>query len=151
MYAKFGQAGFGSSRVTALGGRGGRDINSLNLLVIIKYFPLSRALGYFFKSSSGCTLAGVLTVIELVPVIICTDRPDSVLWDFALLEQPYLGLHCLLRLELGLIQTNSLSCDWTIGEWMTCYFTSFSIVFQSYQDDWRLIMNGCVQWNSVYG
>ena len=24
---------------------------------------------------------------------------------------------------------------------------SFSIVFQSYQDDWGMIMKGCVQWN----
>ena len=29
---------------------------------------------------------------------------------------------------------------------MTCDFTSFSTVFQSYQDDGRLIMKGCVQW-----
>ena len=28
-------------------------------------------------------------------------------------------------------------------------FTSFSTVFQSYQDDERLIMKGCVQWNPV--
>ena len=33
--------------------------------------------------------------------------------------------------------------------WMTCDFTSFLTVFQSYQDDVRLIMKGCVQWNSV--
>ena len=35
--------------------------------------------------------------------------------------------------------------------WMTCDFTSFSTVFQLYQDDGRLIMKGCVQWSSVYG
>ena len=35
------------------------------------------------------------------------------------------------------------------GWLMTCNFTSFSNVFQTYQDDERLIMNGCVQWNSV--
>ena len=35
--------------------------------------------------------------------------------------------------------------------WMTCdFFMSFPTVFQSYQDDGRLIMKGCVQWNSVY-
>ena len=34
---------------------------------------------------------------------------------------------------------------------MTCDFTSFSTIFQSYQDDVRMIMKGCVQWNSVYG
>ena len=31
--------------------------------------------------------------------------------------------------------------------WMTYNFTSLSTVFQSYQDDERLIMEGCVQWN----
>ena len=31
--------------------------------------------------------------------------------------------------------------------WMTCKFTSFSTVFQSYQDDGQLIMKGCVQLN----
>ena len=34
---------------------------------------------------------------------------------------------------------------------MTRNFTSFSTVFQLYQDDGRLIMKGCVQWNAVYG
>ena len=34
---------------------------------------------------------------------------------------------------------------------MTCDFMSFSKVFQSYQDDGRMIMKGCVQWNPVYG
>ena len=34
--------------------------------------------------------------------------------------------------------------------WMTCDFTSFSTVFQSYQDDGRMIMKRCVQWSSVY-
>ena len=33
---------------------------------------------------------------------------------------------------------------WMDG-WMTCDFTSFSTVFQSYQDDGRLIMKDCVQ------
>ena len=35
--------------------------------------------------------------------------------------------------------------------WMTCDFTPFLTVFQSYQDDVWMIMKGCVQWNSVYG
>ena len=30
---------------------------------------------------------------------------------------------------------------------MICDFMSFSIVVQSYQDDGRVIMKGCVQWN----
>ena len=33
---------------------------------------------------------------------------------------------------------------------MTCNFTSFSTVFKSYQDDWQVIMKGCVQWNCIY-
>ena len=32
---------------------------------------------------------------------------------------------------------------------MVCNFRS-STVFQSYQDSWRVIMKGCVQWNAVY-
>ena len=31
--------------------------------------------------------------------------------------------------------------------WLTCNFMSFSIVFQSYQDDGQVIMRGSVQWN----
>ena len=30
---------------------------------------------------------------------------------------------------------------------MTCDFTSFSTVFQSYQVDGRMIMKCCLQWN----
>ena len=33
--------------------------------------------------------------------------------------------------------------------WMTCDFTSFSTIFQSYQDNGQMIMKGCVQWNPV--
>ena len=33
---------------------------------------------------------------------------------------------------------------------MTCGFTSFSTVFQSYQDNGRVIIKGCMQWNPVY-
>ena len=39
---------------------------------------------------------------------------------------------------------------WETG-WVTCDFTSFSTVFQSYQNDRRMIMKGCVQWNPVCG
>ena len=34
--------------------------------------------------------------------------------------------------------------------WITCNLTSFWTVFQSYQVDEKLIIKGCVQWNSVY-
>ena len=36
-----------------------------------------------------------------------------------------------------------------VDAWMTCDFTSFSTVFQSYQDDGMLIMKDCVQWKCV--
>ena len=44
----------------------------------------------------------------------------------------------------------SFAAGWIDG-YMTCDFTSFSTVFQLYQDDGKLIMKGCVQWNSIYG
>ena len=34
--------------------------------------------------------------------------------------------------------------------WMTCDISSFLTVFQSYQDDGRMIMKGYVRWNPVY-
>ena len=36
------------------------------------------------------------------------------------------------------------------NRWMSCDFTSFSTVFQSYRDNGWVIMKGYVQWNSVY-
>ena len=38
----------------------------------------------------------------------------------------------------------------SMNGWMACDFTSFSTIFQSYQDDVRVIMKGCVQENLVY-
>ena len=32
--------------------------------------------------------------------------------------------------------------------WMTCDFTSFLTVVQSYQNDEQMIMIGCVLWNT---
>ena len=46
-------------------------------------------------------------------------------------------------------QSCPLKCQRMAG-WITCDFASFSTVFQSYQDNERLIMKGCVQWNPVY-
>ena len=47
-----------------------------------------------------------------------------------------------------------LIIDWMDGwmdGWIICDFISFSTVFQSYQDDGRMIMKGSVQWNTVCG
>ena len=38
-----------------------------------------------------------------------------------------------------------------MDRWMTCDFTSFSTIIQSYQDDGQMIMKGWVQWSPVYG
>ena len=40
------------------------------------------------------------------------------------------------------------SVKYSMDGWMTCDFYVFSTVFQSNQDDERLIMKGCVQWSS---
>ena len=39
----------------------------------------------------------------------------------------------------------------SIDEWMTCNFTSFLKVFQSYQDDGRMKIKSCMQWDPAYG
>ena len=44
------------------------------------------------------------------------------------------------------IKTNAIN---HINGWMTCDFTSFSTVFQTYKDDERVILKGCVQWTPV--
>ena len=56
----------------------------------------------------------------------------------------------LYRLGAG-ITTLRRKLNHRMDGWMTCDFTSFLTVFQSYQDDVWMIMKGCVQWNSVYG
>ena len=55
-------------------------------------------------------------------------------------ELPHLDLNCLPS-----------SFQILMDGWMTCVCTSFSIIFQSYQGDERLIMKGCAQWNPVHG
>ena len=40
--------------------------------------------------------------------------------------------------------------DGWIDGWMTWNFTSFSTVFQTYQDDERVILKSCGQWNPIY-
>ena len=49
------------------------------------------------------------------------------------------------------LNTKSANQKQLMAGWMTCDFTAFSTVFQSYQDYGRMIMKGCLQWNPVYG
>ena len=45
-----------------------------------------------------------------------------------------------------LANKNKISLD----GWVTCDFMSCLTVFQSYQDDGRMMIKGCAQWNPVY-
>ena len=56
------------------------------------------------------------------------------------------GTQCILVKKTELHRMDG----WMAG-WMICDFTSFSTVFQSYQDDGRMVLKDCVQWNPVYG
>ena len=51
---------------------------------------------------------------------------------------------CLLTI------VHKFKVDGWMDGWMTGNFTSFSTVFQSYQDDGRVLMKGCVQWVPTY-
>ena len=57
---------------------------------------------------------------------------------------------CFAYLFLNMAIMRQSGTDKKDNGWMTCDLTSFSTVFQSYQDDKRTIMKGCVHWNSVY-
>ena len=54
----------------------------------------------------------------------------------------------VLKCYLYVLNMNKLEQE--KGGWLTCDFTSFSKVFQPYQDDGRAIIKGCMQWNTVY-
>ena len=69
---------------------------------------------------------------------------------YNLLNAEHRLCECLEKLTREWILA-SLHFPLKMDGWMTSNFTSFSAVFQSYEDDGRLIMKGCVQWNSVYG
>ena len=81
-----------------------------------------------------CPINGTLGIIELREKVI---KADSVL--------KHKGAHVAKR------QDYKIKYNVWMDGWMTCDFTSFSTVFQSYQDDGQMIMKGCVQWNPVYG
>ena len=66
------------------------------------------------------------------------------------------SVHCVIKglvfayLFLNMAIMRQSGTDKKDNGWMTCDLTSFATVFQSYQDDKRTIMKGCVHWNSVY-
>ena len=72
---------------------------------------------------------------------------ESIVYTLLLKENIYLAIKW--EFMLPKLPRKPDSC--TIDGWVTCDFTSFSTVFQSYQDNGRLIMKGRVQWSSIYG
>ena len=62
--------------------------------------------------------------------------------SFASANSPFLRV--VQSTEQGLVVSMSLIPTFLDGG-MTCNFMSFSTVFQSFQDDGRVIMKGCAQ------
>ena len=54
-------------------------------------------------------------------------------------------LNTLMCLILGTPKIINFPFETNGNGWLTCDFTSFSTVFQSYQDDGQMIMTGFVQ------
>ena len=61
------------------------------------------------------------------------------------------GQGCQNILDDKIFLLSSISPNVRMAEWTTYDFTFFSTVFQSYQDDGRMIMKVSVQWDPVYG
>ena len=73
----------------------------------------------------------------------CTVWPEFSL--FAVGTQGWNNATCMLRLIIALVSRED---GWMDG-WMICDFTSFSTLFQSYQENGRMIVKDCVQWNPI--
>ena len=56
---------------------------------------------------------------------------------------------CIILFSLDFKKKSSLIA-FSIDGWMTSDFTSYLTVFQSYQHHVWVIIEGCVQWNTVY-
>ena len=71
---------------------------------------------------------------------------------FSILPPLATGVNLLLQEQILNFHSGYLQCiRRDMDRWMICDFGSFSTVFQSYQDDERLIMKGCAQRYFVYG
>ena len=49
-----------------------------------------------------------------------------------------------------LLKAELYNTEWMFEVMDDLDFLSFSTIFQSYQNDGQVIMQGCVQWNPVY-
>ena len=93
-----------------------------------------------------------------VVIILITDHCLSITLEYG--SSVWDTKSILLQDELDKVQkratrfeTGNYAYETGIDGWIDGwrYFTSFSTVFQSYQDDGVLKMKGCVQTSSVYG
>ena len=55
---------------------------------------------------------------------------------------------CLFLHQHFILSYTCFTSKMMMDGWMTCGFTSFSTVFQSYQGDWLRIIKGLVQWKT---
>ena len=92
-------------------------------------------------------------------VVRLTDRPDMTLDVYrgrktTVQQQQQQHTHTPSEREssFGALQQNPQPDLYGTNRWMTCEFTSFLTIFQSYQDHIiRVITKSCVQRNPVYG
>ena len=54
-------------------------------------------------------------------------------------------------MQIAFLYLSDLVTLASMDGWMISDFISFSTVFQLYQDDGRMTIKVCVQWNPVYG
>ena len=97
-----------------------------------------------FSSSIGIFLNAVNLICRSTDISKCF-RGSLRLRDNE--SQLYMNLQTVyiqLRWPSGVLIVN-------MNGWITCDFMSVSTAFQSYQDDERLIMKGCLQWNPING
>ena len=92
---------------------------------------------YYIKCVEVCFYLQGLNVIKPSSLLIISEPSLSV----TLL---HLGHYIPLKASNFISQGREFESHWMDDGWMTCNFTSFSKVFQSYQDDWRCAIELCL-------
>ena len=85
---------------------------------------------------------GVVTKISIRCKALDASPMFSALFSNAILNNLSLSQSQPMRVKFLIWRFSQHS---KMNGWMTCDLTSFSTLFQSYQDDERLIMKGCMQ------
>ena len=81
--------------------------------------------------------------IKTVAIFICVGSKNVITVPVIYTYELRISDLCRNTVELKSKRVPSRAKN-TLDRWMTCDFTSFPTIFQSYQDNERLIMNGCV-------